>query len=91
MLERELKLVVDAAFAPSLPPVGTEVTGFEELPSLDLRATYYDTPDLRLARYGITLRNRTGEAAPLWTLKLPAGNGRRSKPAGWVRSSRSLP
>ena len=75
MLERELKLVVDPAFAPSLPPAGTEVTGFEELPALDLRATYYDTPDLRLARYGITLRIRTGEAAPAWTLKLPAGDG----------------
>jgi CHAD domain-containing protein len=48
----------------------------EELPSLDLRATYYDTPDLRLARNGVTLRNRTGdEGESGWTVKLPVGDG----------------
>ena len=38
-----------------------DVAGIEELAPLDLRATYYDTPDLRLARNGVTLRHRTGE------------------------------
>ena len=76
MLEQELKLSVEGAFAPTLPPGGTDVSRIEELPTLDLRATYYDTPDLRLARHGVTLRNRTGEAEEeSWTVKLPVGNG----------------
>jgi CHAD domain-containing protein len=37
----------------------------------DLDATYYDTAGLDLARSGITLRHRSGEAGPSWTLKLP--------------------
>ena len=36
-----------------------------------LDATYYDTPDLRLARSGITVRHRGGESGPAWTVKLP--------------------
>jgi CHAD domain-containing protein len=72
MLEVELKLAVDGSFAPALAPERAGVDGIEELAPLDLRATYYDTPDLRLARIGITLRHRTGEAdRPAWTLKLP--------------------
>lgn len=43
------------------------------LPVLELDATYYDTSDLELARWGITLRHREGEAGPPWTLKLPDG------------------
>src|SRR5438477_12840769 len=72
MLELERKLAVEGSFAPTLAPERVGVDGIEELAPLDLRATYYDTPDLRLARSGITLRHRTGEAdrAP-WTLKLP--------------------
>src|SRR5438067_5351079 len=72
MLEVELKLAVEGPFVPALAPERAGVEGIEELAPLDLRATYYDTPDLRLARSGITLRHRTGEAdrAP-WTLKLP--------------------
>ena len=45
----------------------TAVTG----PVVELQATYYDTADLRLARWGVTLRHRTGEGALAWTLKLP--------------------
>ena len=42
------------------------------LPTQELRATYYDTVDRRLARWGITLRHRTGEGdRAAWTLKLP--------------------
>lgn len=75
MLEVELKLALEGergSFTPSLAPERAGVDGIEELAPLDLRATYYDTPDLRLARRGITLRHRTGERdrAP-WTLKLP--------------------
>src|SRR4051794_5160972 len=36
-------------------------------------AIYYDTPDLRLAREGITLRHRTGGSDDGWHLKLPLG------------------
>jgi inorganic triphosphatase YgiF len=72
MLEIEVKLAVEGPFAPRLEPERAGVAGIEELAPLDLRATYYDTPDLRLARSGITLRHRTGEAnGPAWTLKLP--------------------
>lgn len=39
-----------------------------------LRATYFDTPDLLLARRGITLRRRTGGHDDGWHLKLP-GDG----------------
>lgn len=75
MTEREIKLSLPGRFTiPQLIIDGTPLTQ-EELPELDLRATYFDTSDLRLARQGVTLRYRTGEAAgPMWTLKLPAAN-----------------
>ena len=38
-----------------------------------LDAVYFDTPDLRLARAGITLRRREGGSDAGWHLKLPAG------------------
>jgi CHAD domain-containing protein len=41
--------------------------------ALDLDATYVDTPDLQLVRNGASLRRRTGEGPPRWTLKLPSG------------------
>jgi CHAD domain-containing protein len=47
----------------------------KELPTLELRARYFDTDDLTLARNGITLRHRTGdESGPIWTMKLPVGD-----------------
>jgi CHAD domain-containing protein len=90
MLEVEVKLAVEGSFAPSLEGrpgraaelPGAGVAGVEELPPLDLRATYHDTPDLRLARNGITLRHRTGEAGgAAWTLKLPTDDGRAARDA----------
>ena len=76
MTEREIKLSLPGRF--TIPPLlhnGTPLTQ-EPLPDLDLRATYFDTPDLRLARHGVTLRYRTGEAGgPGWTLKLPVASG----------------
>jgi CHAD domain-containing protein len=44
------------------------------LPRRRLEAIYFDTPELRLARSGITLRYRTGEDGPPWTVKLPEGS-----------------
>ncbi|MGH2750055.1 MAG: CHAD domain-containing protein [Actinomycetota bacterium] len=73
MREVELKLAVHGPF--ELPVLG-EIEGVgsvEEDSPQQLRATYYDTDDLRLARSGITLRHRSGEdSGPTWTVKLPA-------------------
>jgi CYTH domain-containing protein len=41
--------------------------------TIHLEAVYFDTPDLRLARRGSTLRRRTGGEDEGWHLKLPAG------------------
>ena len=73
MREVELKLAVHGSFGmPSLVDEDLGVAVVEELPDLDMKTTYYDTDDLRLARNGITLRYRTGEdEGSRWTLKLP--------------------
>lgn len=42
-----------------------------------LSATYFDTPDTRLAANKITLRRRTGGTDAGWHLKLPAGTDAR--------------
>ena len=89
--EREVKLAAGPSFRmPSLEGiVGTAPSSGEER----LSTTYLDTDDLRLARWGVSLRHREGEG---WTVKLPpetdgplllrseltfAGNGRRPPPA----------
>jgi len=72
MRETELKLSVHPSFI--VPQLEDESRfRLEEGAELDLRATYYDTEDLRLARSGATLRYRNGEGEDDgWTLKLPA-------------------
>lgn len=58
-------------------PEGVEVTSLGEDHLLgdtrhhSLRAVYFDTPDLLLARSGTTLRRRTGGSDEGWHLKLP--------------------
>lgn len=47
--------------------------------SHQLVALYYDTPDLRLAARGVTLRRRRGGADPGWHLKLPKAKGVRQE------------
>ncbi len=71
-IERELKVVADTGLA--LPDMSEAVEGLTVGPAkqLKLSATYYDTPDLALIRSGVTLRSRSGEPGPTWTLKLPA-------------------
>lgn len=73
-IEREVKLGGRPGF--TMPSLDGVVPGVRVVtrPSLDLDATYYDTPDLRLVRDGISLRRRTGDGDPTWTLKLPAGS-----------------
>src|SRR2546427_9589144 len=75
-VEREAKLDAGPTFV--LPDLDGVIDGVKPGPVevATLEATYYDTPDVRLARSGITLRYRVeGEDKGLWTLKLPEGNG----------------
>src|SRR5438270_5415569 len=68
MLEREVKLAVTPGFRlPDLDDIAAAVAT-TPVDEQRLETVYYDTPDLRLARWGCTLRLRQGEG---WTLKLP--------------------
>lgn len=71
MIEREIKLSADVGVVlPDLAEAAGNLTlGPKSIVQLD--AVYYDTPTLALARWGVTLRSRSGEAGPVWTLKLP--------------------
>ena len=68
MRERELKCVVAESFVlrpeeltiPGAAPVGPRTRRVHDV--------YFDTDDLRLARWGVTLRWRDGEG---WILKVP--------------------
>jgi CHAD domain-containing protein len=66
-LERETKLQVPPGFR--LPDLRGEGLEAEEQPIERLVTTYVDTPDLRIARWGSSLRHRGDEG---WTVKLPA-------------------
>ncbi len=68
MIEREVKLGAGPAF--HLPDLSGVVDGVAVSPpeAVRMETVYYDTPDLRLARWGVSLRYRAGEG---WTLKLP--------------------
>src|SRR5206468_784140 len=73
MLEREVKLGAGPGF--HLPDLAGVADGIAVAPpeTLRLETVYYDTPDLRLARWGVSLRRRAGEG---WTLKLsPSKSG----------------
>jgi CHAD domain-containing protein len=60
--------------------------------SHQLVALYFDTPDLRLAARGITLRRRRGGTDPGWHLKLPKGKGvRREITHPLTRSAKIVP
>src|SRR5215831_17060776 len=65
-IERELKFDVGPAFRlPQLP--GTPMT------PRTFVSTYYDTPDHRLARHGVTMGRRTERREHRWQVKLPRG------------------
>jgi CHAD domain-containing protein len=74
MIEREIKLAVEAGtvLADLTGAVAGLTVGPRSVRQLD--AVYYDTPTLALARWGVTLRSRSGEAGPIWTLKLPVAS-----------------
>jgi CHAD domain-containing protein len=69
--EREVKLAVWPGF--TLPDMDGVMDGVHaaSLPDQDLDAIYYDTPDLRLTRWGISVRFRSGDDTG-WTVKLPS-------------------
>ena len=78
MLEREVKLGAGPAF--HLPDLAGVVEGIVVAApeTIRLETVYYDTPDLRLARWGVSLRRRAGEG---WTLKLSGPPSAPGKPA----------
>ena len=66
--ERELKLAATPDFR--MPSIyGLVGPTVRQAPPERNDTTYYDTADLRLARWGASLRRRPGEG---WTVKLPA-------------------
>ncbi|TMD15578.1 MAG: CYTH and CHAD domain-containing protein [Chloroflexi bacterium] len=71
MLEREAKLAAGPDF--HLPPLDGLIQGARAAPveTVRMETVYYDTPGLRLARWGCSLRLREGEG---WTLKLPSSS-----------------
>ena len=68
-VERETKLDVGPGFRlPGFDGVGGDVRALRDEP-VRTRTVYWDTEDLRLARWGCSLRHRNEQG---WTLKLPA-------------------
>ncbi len=65
-LERETKLQVPAGFR--LPDLGGDGLHARELEPQHYVTVYIDTEDLRVARWGCSLRHRQGQG---WTVKLP--------------------
>ncbi|HVE63191.1 MAG TPA: CYTH and CHAD domain-containing protein [Mycobacteriales bacterium] len=93
-VEVERKFTVHGLYAlPTLTNPEAGVVNAVPSSALDLRATYYDTADLRLAREGITLRHRTGENPARWTLKLPlrGGGAHTREEIDVVGTARSVP
>lgn len=67
-IEREVKLAASPTFRmPSLDDLGDDVLVVPHDPAR-METVYFDTGDLRLARWGISLRHREGQG---WTVKLP--------------------
>ncbi|MFM7597749.1 MAG: CHAD domain-containing protein [Actinomycetota bacterium] len=69
-VERKLR-VGDAFEIPDLADRCPSVSTVEAGTPVVMHATYYDTPDLRLFRWRVTLRRRTGGGDAGWHLKLP--------------------
>lgn len=70
--EIERKLRVDGLFEiPDLVACCPSVASVEIGTPVTMRATYFDTPDLRLFRWRVTLRRRAGGSDEGWHLKLP--------------------
>lgn len=76
--QRERELKFDAPDGWAVPNLGPLVPsgGSVEVETLQLAATYYDTPGCDLLGHGLTLRRRTGGADAGWHLKIPDGDAR---------------
>ena len=73
--------------------VDTGIARVDRRPAVQVRAVYHDTEDLRLIRWGVTLRRRAGGADEGWHLTLP-GEGPRPAPTTrcacpWMPASRA--
>lgn len=94
-VERKFTLAPDAAVpdlaaAPELAEAG--VAGLSDPVTHQLRATYFDTPDLRLLAARVTLRRRTGGTDAGWHVKLPSGGqARRELHHALGRSTLTVP
>ncbi|HTN80586.1 MAG TPA: CYTH and CHAD domain-containing protein, partial [Acidimicrobiales bacterium] len=70
-IEREAKFSTWPGFVlPDLDRVLPSVSAGARA-EIPLDATYWDTPDLRLIRWGTTIRYRTEAGRGMWTVKLP--------------------
>ncbi|NIH79128.1 CYTH and CHAD domain-containing protein [Amycolatopsis viridis] len=79
VIERERKFDFDDGRpVPRLTGVGP-VAAQADARESHLDTIYYDTPDLRLARAGVTLRRRTGGDDEGWHLKRPGAAGAREE------------
>ena len=88
--EQEQKYSVHGLFVlPDLADPAVGLASADPQPSQTLRAVYYDSPDLRLARDGITLRHRSGDGPTRWTLKLPAESEATPAPVAASRRDRA--
>jgi inorganic triphosphatase YgiF len=90
-LEIEQKFDVDEGFV--RPDFGARIDGVAaaEPVTYHLAATYFDTPEERLAASKITLRRRTGGTDQGWHLKLPAGAGARRELQAPLGSDDTVP
>ena len=62
--------------ASSIPELGGDGLVATEVEPQRLVTVYVDTADLRIVRWGSSLRHRQGEGEKVWTVKLPSsGNG----------------
>ncbi len=71
-----------------------DLTGLAEATgpkSFQLVALYYDTPDLRLAARGVTLRRRRGGSDSGWHLKLPKAKGVRQEITRPLTRTKAVP
>ena len=73
-LEREVKFEVNSDFVlPSFDRIVADGLTNRPLPERELDAQYFDTTDLRLARWGCSVRHRSDQG---WCVKIPtAGDG----------------
>ncbi|WP_309050383.1 CYTH and CHAD domain-containing protein [Streptomyces sp.] len=79
--KRETERKYEADDTTTLPDL-TRVPGVARVTDegvMELDAVYYDTPDLRLAADGLTLRRRTGGRDAGWHLKFPVAPGVRDE------------